>query len=82
MRMPEEAEEQLAESVQHDVAVMLFYEEPEHLRILIRTNTGIITRYLSKANATQMMKWIGAKGTTTNSEILYEGSPNIQNVYW
>jgi hypothetical protein len=77
----EESEKQMA-SIVEDVPVMLFYEEPEHLRLLIRTKDGIVTRYLSKYNATQMMKWIGTKGTATNSEILYQGSPNIQTMYW
>ena len=53
-----------------EVPVMVFYEEPEHLRLLVRTNQGVVTRYLSREDATQMMRWIGSKNTTVKSDIL------------
>jgi hypothetical protein len=53
-----------------EVPVMIFFEEAEHLRLMIRTKSGVITRYLTKEHATQMMKWIGVKGTDIKSDVI------------
>ena len=53
-----------------EVPVMIFFEEAEHLRLMIRTKSGVITRYLAKEHATQMMKWIGVKGTEIKSDLI------------
>ena len=62
-------EEEISQAVE-EVPVMLFYEEPEHLRLLIRSNSGIVTRYLTREDAATMLKWIGAKGTTIKSDVI------------
>lgn len=53
-----------------EIPVMIFFEEPQHLRLMIRTRSGVVTRYLTKEHATQMMRWIGSKGTDIKSDIL------------
>ena len=67
--MTDQEEEEISQVVE-EIPVMMFYEEPEHLRMMIRTNSGIVTRYLSKDDAMTMMKWIGAKGSSVKTDIV------------
>jgi hypothetical protein len=54
--------------------VMQFFEEPEHLRIVINypQPIGAKTMWLAKADATLAMNFIGQRATTLKPEEIYE----------